>query len=560
VTKTFNFTCATTPLLFQQSIESIIEKTIGTTYGPVAGKRMEVFVDDISMPLINEWGDQVTNEIVRQLMEEHGFYSLERPGEFTTIIRTQFLAAMCTPGGGRNDIPGRLKRHFCVFNCIMPDASSIQRIFSTMVCGFFTPERGFKPAVVETASKLVPAMRQVWANTKAKMLPTPAKFHYVFNLRDLSRVSQGIMQVTSQHCDSSETMVGLWAHECNRVFPDKFVSPEDKDWFAGNLRKVGVEVFGEQYDQILQDASKRLFCSFMTDIDYSQYEGVDESKIPRIYERVSTMEALGSRCQEFMKEHNAKPSTKGRKLDLVLFDDAMGHLVRIARVIGMPRGHAMLVGVGGSGKQSLTRLASTILGYQIFQITPGRNYGANDFLADLRELYRRAGVLCKPTTFIMTDNEVKDESFLEYINNMLTTGEIANLFTRDNLEALMSDMRTVFGKECKGELDTDENVWNFFIQRVKANLHIVLCFSPVGEQFRKRNLKFPGLFSGCSIDWFTAWPHQGLLSVARNFLKPINVIGTADIKDRLAETMAMIHESVHEGCEEYFGVSGGAPT
>jgi dynein heavy chain len=72
----------------------------------------------------------------------------------------------------------------------------------------------------------------------------------------------------------------------------------------------------------------------------------------------------------------------------------------------------MLVGVGGSGKQSFTRLAYTIFNYQIFQISPGRNYSTNDFMADLRELYRRAGVLNKPTTFIFPGNEVKDESFL----------------------------------------------------------------------------------------------------------------------------------------------------
>jgi dynein heavy chain len=181
-----------------------------------------------------------------------------------------------------------------------------------------------------------------------------------------------------------------------------------------------------------------------------------------------------------MKEHNSKPSTQGKKPDLVLFKDAMKHLVRISRVIGMPRGNVMLVGVGGSSKQSLTRLVLTILGYQVFQITPGPSYGTSNFLGDLRKLYRRAGVLDKPITFIMTGNEAKKESFLDYINNILTTGETANLFTRNNLEALMSDIRPVFCKECKGQIDTDENVWSYFVSRVKRNLHVVLCFSPVG--------------------------------------------------------------------------------
>ena len=123
--------------------------------------------------------------------------------------------------------------------------------------------------------------------------------------------------------------------------------------------------------------------------------------------------------------------------------------------------------------------------------------------------------------FLFTEGQITNERFLVYINDLLSSGEISDLFPAEDVEQIVNNVRSAVKSE--GMVDNKDNCWKFFIDRVKKNLHMTLCFSPVGDAFRNRARKFPALINCTVIDWFTQWPEDALLSVAAKFLDEVEM-------------------------------------
>ena len=118
--------------------------------------------------------------------------------------------------------------------------------------------------------------------------------------------------------------------------------------------------------------------------------------------------------------------------------------------------------------------------------------------------------------FLLTDSQITNERFLIYINDLLASGNIPDLFAVDEVDGICGAV----GNRCKasGLEPTRGNCWDFYIGEIRRNLHVVLCFSPVGDDFRNRSRKFPALVNSTVIDWFQPWPEDALLSVGQRFL------------------------------------------
>ncbi|GIQ84754.1 dynein heavy chain, partial [Kipferlia bialata] len=337
--------------------------------------------------------------------------------------------------------------------------------------------------------------------------------------------------------DSRDDIVKLWTHETYRTFCDRLL-PQDTPWFDQLIEAKLAQHFNSSIRQVKTENHMPVFVDFMVESD--------EGK-PILSEALSTQK-LAAFVEERLVDYNADSATV--PMDLVLFGDALSHVCRITRVLRQPNGHILLVGVGGSGRQSLARLSGYLTGLSVFQIEVSRNYGLTEFREDLKELFNRSGLENKPSMFLLSDTQISQESFLEDINSLLSSGEVPGLHTQEELQVIRESLSR--DAKAAGIPKTADAVQEFFRDRVRQNLHIVLCLSPVGPAFRRRLRMFPALFGCCTIDWFSEWPKDALKEVAQKFLSD------AKIPEEEIPAIADSFVGIHESSKEVAGIMGRA--
>ncbi|OJJ50928.1 hypothetical protein ASPZODRAFT_57610 [Penicilliopsis zonata CBS 506.65] len=495
-----NFSSATTPDLLIKTFEQYCEyrKTLnGVVMSPnQIGRWLVIFCDEINLPAPDRYGTQRAISFLRQLVEQNGFWRTSDK-TWVTLDRIQFVGA-CNPptDAGRTPMGERFLRHSPLIMVDYPGEISLNQIYGT----FNSAILKIIPLLRGYSESLTKAMVQFYLESQSRFTPK-IQPHYVYSPRELTRWVRGVYEaIKPLESLSIEGLVRIWAHEALRLFQDRLVNEEERNWTADAVRRIALEHF-PTIDEEQALRGPILFSNWLS----KNYVPVEQERL---------RDFVKARLKTFCEEEVDVP--------LVLFNDVLEHALRIDRVFRQPQGHLILIGVSGSGKTTLSRFVAWMNGLKIFQIKVHGKYSSEDFDDDLRSVLRRAGCKGEKICFIMDESNVLDSGFLERMNTLLANAEVPGLFEGDEFSSLMTACKE--GAQRQGLLlDSQEELYKWFTQQIVKNLHVVFTMNPPEDGLSSKAATSPALFNRCVLNWMGDWSDQALFQVGSELTHSVDL-------------------------------------
>ncbi|KAJ9581293.1 hypothetical protein L9F63_023527, partial [Diploptera punctata] len=300
------FTSQTTSNQTQEIFMSKLNKQGKNCYGPSTGKKCIMFIDDLDMPAKETDGAQSAIELLRQFFDHSHWYDLKSKCKIF-ILDVVILAAMGLPGGYHQEVYQRCLRHFSIYSVNQISAESINRIFTNILL-LSLKRNGFAADVASSVTSIINATLDVYEGAVSHLLPTPAKCHYTFNMRDFSRVIQGCVLLKKESLDNKKLFTKIWVHEVLRVFYDRLIEAEDRTWLYNKLRQSVEEHFCEPFDECLDTLPKEnglVSEESLRSLLFGNFMNPNAPAEDRRYEEIVSLDTLTRVAEIALAEYNA---------------------------------------------------------------------------------------------------------------------------------------------------------------------------------------------------------------------------------------------------------------
>ncbi|XP_075124385.1 uncharacterized protein LOC142197756 [Leptodactylus fuscus] len=519
----------------QELLEQNIVHRQGFVYGAKDGKTLKLFIHDLHLPTPDDNGVQHCNELLRMLLDDQTLVRYSKPFEQQILEGLLVKAVMGQPrytNSTHRILAQRLLRHFSIFHLPDLEGSQLQKvIFSVLEANMgdkdgHSLQEDLQLSLAKASCCLLESIKKVLVTSS-----TPGRQHYLFSLREITKVFQSLRKLSNEDREDHFTVVGYWEHEMNRVVCDKLCRHADISWFKSELTTTIEEYFPD----INKSTLPKLYATFPLEMKFSHQVSTDKA-VKVWLQSLEKLENVQSFLETIVQHYNEELGHQ--KMYIEVSENVAMQVIRIHRVLcGENGGNALLVGCVGSHLTTLVKLALYMADIPLHALDISGN---NSFMNSLKSAIQISAVEGKPTAILCTEEELATEGCLNAINSLLICGEYAPLFTAEEMNDILHVLEPALRRKLP-HLGYDPA--KYFISQVKSYLRIIVCISPYHELLKTASGKYPGFLTGCQLIWIDSWSQDVITREAKHYIMQHRIMETytEETRENAATAITLIH-------------------
>ncbi|XP_073531710.1 dynein axonemal heavy chain 5-like [Phyllobates terribilis] len=520
----------------QELLEQNIVHRQGFIYGAKDGKTLQLFIDDLHLPTPDENGIQHCNELLRMLLDDKTLVRFNKPFEWQTLEGLLVKAVMGQPkyaNSAHRVSAQRLLRHFSIFHLPDLEGAQLQKVIFSVLEANMGDKDGLSLqddlhlSLVKASCHLLESVKKVLVISS-----TPGRQHYLFSLREITKVFQFLRKLSNEDREDPCTVVAYWEHEINCVIRDRLCRQADISWFNSELTST----IKESFPDITTSALQKLYTTFPLEMKFSHQASTDSRDVKVLLQSPEKLDEVQSFLGTIVQHYNEELGHQ--KLHIELSENVVIQVIRIHRVLcGENGGNALLVGCVGSHLSTLVKLALYVADIPLHALDISAR---NSVMSSLKSAIEISAVEGKPTAILCNAEELATEGCLNAINSLLICGEYLTLFTTEE----MNDLLQVLGPALRRKhphLGYDPA--KYFISQVKSYLRIIVCISPCHELLQTASGKYPGFLTGCQLIWIDSWSQDVINREAKHYIMQHGIMEThtEETREKVATAITLIH-------------------
>ncbi|KPA81036.1 putative dynein heavy chain [Leptomonas pyrrhocoris] len=532
-TATINCSAQTSSTHVVQKIEQMcvmMNSNVGPIYRPREGERLVIILKNVNLPKADRYGTVELHSFLQQLILYQGFYNQDL--EWIGTDRVQIVASMNpAPSAGRYSVTPRLLALSSIIGVSYPSKTSLLQVYATYWSHLLRQTDIGQGKDYEKGTQLAQFMLRVYEKVRHQF-EGEEYAHFSFCPRHLTK---WVTNVLLYHIDTRTTLPAVLAYEASRIFADCLPRAEDRRQalrtFAEQLAAIGYAVPPKE-DRFATmfvtwfDKDDAAAATTKNDSDTADNTAVMDGGDQADGAAASPPAVKGTRrllklqqkkyddVRDEVKRVLLRYSREFKELHVPAIPDILCWVTYVDRVLARPGGHLVLVGSTGVGRRSAVLLAAYQQRREVVSLNMTQDYALKQFRLDLRGLIQRATSQNTPMVLLLEEHNIVDEAFLEYINSLLSSGEVPGLFTQEEMETMFSAIRDDAAND--GHMGA---IYTYFVERLQRNLRVALLMDPRHELFLIRLQSNPALISRCELLWMGSWSSEMTKTICKTALK-----------------------------------------